>query len=126
MLFLENNEEFMINYSASFSQPDSEEVFLQRMMSVWEHNKIGHNLLVFTIEASKYLTNRLFLKRIARESFSLISEAFAGHFVSYTRKVRSLIKNHKDFLQYLGLGNKYDTFEKVHEVFLIGIYVSNL
>ncbi|KAL4435663.1 hypothetical protein ABPG74_018214 [Tetrahymena malaccensis] len=119
ILWIPKNAQFYSTYVKQCNSP-------QCLNSVFQSALVSNKLLIFNIEASKkFAEDKEYLNKLAVERYSVIPEEEAVKFIKETNEMIKNINSHVKLMDYLGLGNVYDSDKSCYNLFKIAIYVSN-
>ncbi|EAS03865.1 ubiquitin-conjugating enzyme (macronuclear) [Tetrahymena thermophila SB210] len=119
IFWITKNSEHYSKYLKEYKSP-------QCLNSVFQSALISNKLLIFNIEASKrFAEDKEYLNKLADERYSVIPEEDAVKFIKETNQMIKDINNHVKLMDFLGLGNMYNTDQSCYNLFKIAIYVSN-
>ncbi|KAL4510765.1 hypothetical protein ABPG72_004919 [Tetrahymena utriculariae] len=119
IFWIPKNAQHYNEYAKSYDNP-------QCLNSVFQSALVSNKLLIFNIEASKkFAEDKEYLNKLANERYSVIPEEDAVKFIKETNAMIKNINTHVKLMDYLGLGNMYNTDRSCYNLYKIAIYVSN-
>ncbi|EAS03864.1 ubiquitin-conjugating enzyme (macronuclear) [Tetrahymena thermophila SB210] len=119
IFWIPKNQEQYVAYLKQLNNPLS-------LNNVFQSALVSNKLLIFNIEASKkFAEDKEYLNKLANERYSVIPEEDAVKFIKETNQMIKNINNHVKLMDYLGLGDIYNTNQSCYNLFKIAIYVSN-
>jgi hypothetical protein len=77
---------------------------------------VGNKLLVFNIEVAITFCKKKFLQKLDQRC-GVIEEKDAENFIKRLKELSNNIKNHIDLFKYLGLGDRYNDYDIIFELF---------